>query len=224
MDRAERKQWRARLDRLENAFNEDDDAFMATLSSVLGDVGDDVLRDVGTVAGRMREEIQRFRHSPRVTLPGSDEIPEVRRRIEYLARMTEQAAHETLALVESCMRDIDGLRDALGGENRINPQFRRQAEHLTDGVRANLQNLLLAQGYQDLSGQILGQLDSFMMNLEQGLSEIGQLTGNVLPAGAPESAPIPADVACGPHVPGIEDESYVDSQDDVDRLIDGLGR
>src|SRR5690606_13626082 len=117
-------------------------------------------------------------------------------------------AHETLNHVEAAIRDCDSLRAGIASLDGGAQQ--RGMMHVADGIRGRLQQMLLAQGYQDLAGQVLLQLDGFLADMENGLARIGTLTGAAAKA---------ADEASGPHVPGVDDASYVEGQDDVDQLL-----
>lgn len=215
MDDTERERWRRRLQTLSAALEQGDDAFIAMLRDEYDNETRSVLLEVGGVAGEMRDELQRFRHTPGLDAAAASELPEARKRIDYLARMTEQAAHETLGLVEAALRDCDSVRAALVVP-RQDRHLRHGTEHLLLQMREKLQQMLLAQGYQDLAGQVLKQLDGFLAEMEEGLARIGALTGGVGREKNPEQA-------TGPQVPGVDDGNYVDGQDDVDQLLADLG-
>lgn len=214
MDDKERESWRRRLNALDAALEEGDERFLAVLRGGFDEETQRLLREVGDVAVVMQDELKRFRHMPAIENAASAELPEARKRIAYLAQMTEQAAHETLNLVEATIRDCDSLRAGVASLDAGSQQ--RSLLHVADEIRGRLQQMLLAQGYQDLAGQVLMQLDGFLADMEKGLARIGTLTG----AGGSAK---PADEASGPHVPGVDDASYVEGQDDVDQLLADLG-
>ncbi|HLU62750.1 MAG TPA: protein phosphatase CheZ [Gammaproteobacteria bacterium] len=214
MDEKERDGWRRRLAALSDALEAGDDRFLEVLRAGFDEQTRQLLREVGDVAVVMQDELKRFRHMPAFDNAATAELPEARKRIAYLAQMTEQAAHETLNHVEAAIRDCDSLRAGLASLEAGAQQ--RSMMHVAEGIRGRLQEMLLAQGYQDLAGQVLMQLDGFLADMEKGLARIGTLAG----AKAGDAS---ADQAVGPHVPGVDDAAYVEGQDDVDQLLADLG-
>ena len=106
-------------------------------------------------------------------------------------------------------------------------------------VRGSLSEVLIAQGYQDLSGQIIRGVMNLVAELESALGQLVRLAGN---PGAIESPAAPAAPAAangahaapaernhqgnghGPVVPGIGHQAAaVSGQQDVDALLAALG-
>src|SRR5690606_14745500 len=89
-------------------------------------------------------------------------------------------------------------------------------------VRANLAEVVLAQGYQELSGQIIRGGMKLVGELEVALVELVRLSRIDAPAPAQRPA---EDTRCGfgPAIPGIDNGSAVSGQQDVDSLLAGLG-
>jgi chemotaxis protein CheZ len=90
-----------------------------------------------------------------------------------------------------------------------------------DKVRGNLSEVLLAQGYQDLSGQIIRGVMKLVSELEIALVDLVRLsktgTMNVKPVSDETRR------GFGPAVPGINNGPAVSDQQDVDALLSGLG-
>jgi chemotaxis protein CheZ len=76
---------------------------------------------------------------------------------------------------------------------------------------------MLAQSFQDLTGQILRGVQRLIGEVETALGEIARVTGAQY--GAPPESPAALE---GPAVPGVT-RNAVTAQDDVDALIAGLG-
>jgi len=89
-------------------------------------------------------------------------------------------------------------------------------------VRGNLSEVLLTQGYQDLSGQIIRGVMKLVAELETALVDLVRLsrTGpNAALAGPSDNL----SRGFGPAVPGIDNGPSVSGQSDVDSLLAGLG-
>lgn len=87
-------------------------------------------------------------------------------------------------------------------------------------VKEHLTAVLLAQEYQDLTGQIIKKVINLVEDVENKLIGLIQLTG------APQLATDKNDDASsldGPPVPGIAHADTVSGQDEVDDLLSSLG-
>lgn len=90
-----------------------------------------------------------------------------------------------------------------------------------DKVRGNLTEVLMAQGYQDLSGQIIRGVMKLVSELETALADLVRLSRTGQPT--PGSAKDAMARGFGPAVPGVDNGPSVSGQSDVDSLLAGLG-
>jgi chemotaxis protein CheZ len=90
----------------------------------------------------------------------------------------------------------------------------------SEQVRRNLADVLLAQGYQDLTGQIIRSVMKLVEELESALANLAKLSGDSV-----EHLSIGAEPAQqpGPVVPGVTKGEVASGQTDVDALLSGLG-
>jgi len=89
-------------------------------------------------------------------------------------------------------------------------------------VRNNLNEVVMAQGYQDLSGQIIRGVMKLVSELEVALVELVRLSksGGGKPRAVAEEE---VQRGYGPVVPGVSHGPAVSDQEDVDALLSGLG-
>jgi chemotaxis protein CheZ len=186
--------------------------------------------------------LQRFRIDSRLVDLAEKEVPDARARLDHVLKLTDEAAHKTMDLVEQSgplaertsrqaedimvlwkrfrARDIDvvAFRDMLARMDA----FLESAHADMDKVRGNLAEVVLAQGYQDLSGQIIRGVMKLVGELEVALVELVRLskTGGqkVRPSNVEETSR-----GYGPVVPGVNHGPAVSDQEDVDALLSGLG-
>ena len=115
-------------------------------------------------------------------------MPDARKRLTHVVKLTDEAAHRTLDLVELCGPLVDeaarGAAQLL--ESRNLPQWpERAAEFLgrtrsdTDALRAHLSELLMAQGYQDITGQIIRSVIALVDELERVLGKLVQIAEGI---------------------------------------------
>lgn len=166
-------------------------------------------------------------------------IPDARDRLAYVAGMTEQAARRVLDatdLAEPRQAALAAEMAALGErwdqllDGRLDVDaFRRLAWQthrflVADGpahvaaTRSQLSEIMLAQDFQDLTGQVIRKITAMAQDLEQGL--LGLLVDTM-----PDSAGIapPADLINGPVVRVDGRDDVVASQQQVDDLLASLG-
>jgi chemotaxis protein CheZ len=88
-------------------------------------------------------------------------------------------------------------------------------------MKNNLNDVLMAQDFQDLTGQIITRVITLVEEVEGNLVELIRLTGDRFAKPVEDKE---ADtVAEGPHVPGVGNKDVVANQDDVDDLLSSLG-
>jgi chemotaxis protein CheZ len=168
---------------------------------------------------RLTRQVQRalesFQSDARLADLAEKEVPDARARLQHVLTLTDDAAHRTMDLIEGCGPVIDQLavvaaRAGAGGE----------AQALCAQLRRQMSDMLLAQGYQDLSGQIIRHVISLVGEVEQALLGLAQLVGD---NAAPRANGADPSQGFGPIVPGVDHGSAVASQQDVDALLSGLG-
>jgi chemotaxis protein CheZ len=80
--------------------------------------------------------------------------------------------------------------------------------------------VLIAQGYQDLTGQIIRSVMKLVEELESALSNLAKLSGDVVEHATLGEGP---SAGHGPTVPGVSKGEVASGQTDVDALLSGLG-
>jgi chemotaxis protein CheZ len=186
--------------------------------------------------------LERFRIDSRLVDLAEKEVPDAKHRLDHVLKLTDEAAHRTMDLVEqSCpladrtareAAEIVELWQKFRSRKIAVDEFRSMLKRLDvflestrtdmDKVRGNLAEVLLAQGYQDLSGQIIRGVMKLVSELEVALVELVRLSKTGGPAMARASS---GDTrrGFGPAIPGIKSGPTVSGQQDVDALLSGLG-
>ncbi len=162
----------------------------------------------------------------------ASQITDAQGRLEYVATLTEQAANKVLnatdlgmpeqdALAKSA-KDMDSRWENLFAGKLSVDEFKTLASDSkgfanaviasTDAEKARLLEIMMAQDFQDLTGQLIKKVVAITKAVEQELAQI--LIDNA-PANFKEKA---VDLMEGPSVPTTALE-----QDDVDNLLDSLG-
>jgi chemotaxis protein CheZ len=227
----------------ESFANGDRDSFLKTLGR-LGETRDGLLYgDLRDLSRSLRFALDQIRVDSRLATLAGKEVPDARLRLNHVLTLTEQGAHRTLDLVEqSCplaektakeaaallvpLRNIrDGITEAAALQVLLThvETFLASAQRDSDTVRTNLTEVLMAQSYQDLSGQIIRGVITLVTEVERTLTRFSALVGDgpedmtVTPSEPPSSSS-----GFGPAVPGVTSNS-IGEQNDVDALLANLG-
>ena len=162
----------------------------------------------------------------------ASQINDAQGRLEYVATLTEQAANKVLNATDAGLPEQDSLaKSAKGLEGRWDElfsgkmslenfkilaadskTFTQQVQTATDAEKARLLDIMMAQDFQDLTGQLIKKVLIITQGVERELAQI--LIDNA-PSELKEKA---IELMEGPSVPKAALE-----QDDVDNLLDSLG-
>jgi chemotaxis protein CheZ len=197
--------------------------------------------DLRKLTGDLQSALQRFRVDSRLADLAEKDVPDARLRLDHVLRLTDEAAHRTLDLVEQsgplAERTAQAAKDLkepwqLFRDRKIAVEdFHRMVRKMDaflqattsdmDKVRENLSEVLLAQGYQDLSGQIIRGVMKLVAELELALADLVRLSQT----GARTARHVSDETrrGFGPPIPGIKTSPAVSGQQDVDALLSGLG-
>jgi chemotaxis protein CheZ len=189
----------------------------------------------------LQSALDRFRLDPRLLTLAEKEVPDARHRLDHVLKLTDEAAHRTMDLVEKAAPlaertareavEIVALWKRFRSRTIAVDEFQRMIERMDtfleaaqgdmDQVRGNLSEVLLAQGFQDLSGQIIRGVMKLVTELEFALSDLIRISRS----GPRTSKPLSDETrrGFGPAIPGVSNGPAVSDQDDVDALLSGLG-
>jgi chemotaxis protein CheZ len=231
-----------------------DDDLANRLIEELGRMHDSILfQELGKLTRDLHEALNAFRMDSRLSEIAQVDIPDAKERLNYVVVMTEQSAHRTLNAVEESLpmaeflsRRSEQLADAwrrFRGRDMTLAEFREFSQQLgeflehsasdAESIRANLSEVLMAQDFQDLTGQVIRRVINLVQDVEKNLVGLVRISGERLSTPdqkkskewpqEPDKAP-PGGAGGGPFVPGTADTSeVVCGQDDVDDLLSSLG-
>jgi chemotaxis protein CheZ len=167
----------------------------------------------------------------------AEDIPDARDRLDYVARLSENAAQKVLNATD----EAGPLQDKIGSDARelsaswetllqgspSEEQWRTLARQTLDvlgtaqanttATKAHLMDIMMAQDFQDLTGQVITKVTAIAQNLEKQLVQ-------TLIDFAPEQLKKEIDngLLNGPQIDPSK-EGVVADQGQVDDLLDSLG-
>jgi len=221
----------------------DEDGAVSVIAALAG-IRDSVLfQEIGRLTRELHDSINGFVLDSQLADIAQTEMPNAAERLRYVITTTEQAANTTLGAVEDSLPLADSLRNdarhlgerwakfnsrqltvddfrELSGELS---QFLDVTQANTEELHHKLSEVLIAQGYQDITGQVIRRVIELVNDVEGKLVELVRLSGNRGKA-VKTAAPGDKDTgAHGPAVPGVDKGDIVNGQDDVDDLLSSLG-
>lgn len=134
---------------------------------------------------------------------GTSSLPDACARLEHVVQLTESSSMRTLDLIDECGRLLMQLPAPADDAQRA----------ALAGLRARFSEMSLAQGYQDLTGQIILRVVELVRAVHAGLGDI---------VGAEEPLHLTSNTrGHGPAVAGVD--AAPAQQDDADELLSSLG-
>lgn len=195
----------------------DEASFAAALAELQLEREGTLQEGVRHVASNLRRALEQFRSDSRLVRMAGREVPDARLRLAHVIELTDDAAHRTMDLIDQCGALADAAQRHLAEASIELPGLAAEI----GGIRGRLAEMLVAQGYQDLSGQIIRGVMKLIDELESALRELVVISG----ADPDAVAPLEDDWRrpAGPSVPGVAHGNAVDGQHDVDALLSGMG-
>ncbi len=168
----------------------------------------------------------------------AQEMPNNRDRLNYIAAMTAQAAERTLNAAEAAQpiqeklavdaRDLSGKWDRLFAKQLGVEEFKalvhdtrgylKEAPARTEATNAQLMEIIMAQDFQDLTGQVIKRILEAAQNLE---SQLLSLLIETTPEDVRQT--VDPGLLNGPVINAAGRNDVVTSQEQVDDLLESLG-
>ncbi|MDH2431246.1 hypothetical protein WH50_21275 [Pokkaliibacter plantistimulans] len=214
-----------------------------------------LFREVGKLTRALHESIKAF-HSDfehNVLIAHSEDVQNITdasERLNYVIELTGTAANRTMDMVDESMP----VAEKLGSQAELlredwerlvkremdakafrelfkrTSEFLKQVESGSKSLNTNLTEILMAQGYQDLTGQLIRRVISLVTEVERNLVQMVRMAGKVDFISGITHDFEPQDqkteeqkiIGEGPQLPtGSQD--VVSGQDEVDDLLSSLG-
>ncbi len=198
-----------------------------------------LFQEIGKLTRQLHDALGSCRNDQRISNLAAREMPDARQRLGYVMQKTEESAHRTLNAVETALPLSKKLKTDAASMTRDWQRFKRRElsaedfrllskrlEKFLESVNTCtleiddcLSEILLAQDYQDITGQIISRVIGIVEEVEQGLVSVIRDCGETSQSPAETEPDIRAE---GPQV-NSKRADVVKGQDDVDDLLISLG-
>ena len=193
-------------------------------------VSNEVFQQLGSITRLLHDTMQQIGVMPKLQL-AADGLPDARSRLTYIATKTAEAANKVLNSVDSAKADHIAISQATRAIARAivaDPvdavasgavmNFVRDVERRTSAIDAHLTDIMLAQDFHDLTGQVVARVVTLASDLEDSLVK---LLVQVVPPDQREKVD-PA-ILHGRVVDAAGRTDVVNNQGEVDDLLASLG-
>jgi chemotaxis protein CheZ len=149
-------------------------------------------------------------------------LSDARSRLQYIARKTGESADKVLTAVEQAKREGNQLLGEARRRLAEQPDdaFAARVEDALTGIDAQLTDIMLAQDFHDLTGQVVARVVSLAADLEDNLVRLLVRSAPAEQARAPAGGSSTLD---GPVIDPGERTDVVRDQGEVDELLATLG-
>lgn len=195
----------------------------------------EVINKIGHMTRALHDSLRELGYDKNLE-KAANSIPDAQDRLNYIAAMTQQAAERVLNAtdaaqpvvqkIESEAKYLSGEWQKLFDKQLDQEQFKQLATRThaylmevpkqTKVTSGHLTEIMMAQDFQDLTGQVIKKIIEVTQQMEQQLL-------NLLVENAPPSAKIDSGLLNGPVINAEGRTDVVTSQKQVDELLESLG-
>ncbi len=203
-----------------------------------------LFQELGRLTREFHDTLNSFQLDSDIVSLTEHDIPDAKERLNYVITMTEQAANRTLGAVEQSMPACDRLEAAAAKLHKDWKKFTKReldveqfrifskeldgflasVQEDTTLLKGHLTDALMAQDFQDLTGQVIRKVITLVSDVEKNLVDLIRASGQAAAAtGKGSGSRADKEALQGPPIPGKAAASTVSGQDEVDDLLSSLG-
>ncbi len=147
-------------------------------------VSPEVFQQIGTITRVLHDTMQQLGVMPKLQV-ATDGLPDARSRLSYIATKTAAAANKVLNSVDQAKADhahITAATNAMAAAIVADPvkavasgavmNFVKEVEISTGRIDAHLTDIMMAQDFHDLTGQVVAKVVTLANDLEDSLVKL----------------------------------------------------
>jgi len=214
------------------------------ITKIQNPINSELFAEIGKLTRQLHDSLRNFQIDSRLNDLATADIPDAKERLNYVIDRTEDAANKTMDAVESIFPVVEDIQ---GQVSNVNPNWHKLMNNElelsefkslchdidkllkttgseTTKIQALMTDVLMAQDFQDLTGQVIRKVIDLVREVEDSL--INMLTAFGLNSEEASEKAMPSvgeNLVEGPIVNTEERDDVVADQDDVDDLLSSLG-
>ena len=206
------------------------DEYAALAPQMAAQASPEVFQQLGHITRQLHDTLQQLGVMPRLQM-AADGLPDARSRLSYIARKTGEAADKVLNSVDQAKAQhghiasetrriaaaivADPVKAVASGAVM---NFVGDVESATERIDQHLTDIMMAQDFHDLTGQVVAKVVALATDLEDSLLKL------LVQAAPPEQAQkVEPTLLQGPVVDPNGRADVVKDQGEVDDLLASLG-
>ncbi|MFT5755319.1 MAG: chemotaxis protein CheZ [Alteromonadaceae bacterium] len=214
------------------------------IAEIQNPINTELFAEIGKLTRQLHDSLMNFQVDSRLNDLANADIPDAKERLNYVISRTEEAANKTMDAVEAIFPVVDKIQKQVEDVNPLWTKLMHNELNMdefkslcididalltttnaeTDHMKTLMTDVLMAQDFQDLTGQVIRKVIDLVVEVEEGLINMLTAFGITSNAGAEKSLPKVGDnLVEGPIVNTKERTDVVEDQDDVDDLLSSLG-
>lgn len=208
----------------------------------------ELFAEVGKLTRQLHDSLANFQLDPKIADLATDDIPDAKERLSYVMSLTEQAANKTMDAVDASLPLADKINNDI---TQLKPEwdklmqrqlelgefkslcysvneFMETAEKDAAQIHILMTEIMMAQDFQDLTGQVIKRVIELVKEVEDSLIHLLTVFGEPSKESVKEVNEVKAvadnnnDVE-GPIIDPENRDDAVSNQDEVDDLLSSLG-
>ena len=235
------EQAKSLVDFLETGQQEKADELIAEIQNP---INSELFAEIGKLTRQLHDSLMNFQLDSRLNNLATADIPDAKERLNYVIKCTEDAANKTMDAVESIFPVVDTIQQQI---EKVNPLWGKLMNNKieltefkslcldidilltttgseTEHMRSLMTDVLMAQDFQDLTGQVIRKVIDLVREVEDSLINMLTAFGISTEGSLEPSLPSVGDnLVEGPIVNAQNRDDVVENQDDVDDLLSSLG-
>lgn len=220
------------------------DAADAIIAEIQNPINSELFAEIGKLTRQLHDSLTNFQLDSRLNDLATADIPDAKERLNFVITRTEEAANKTMDAVEAIFPVVDTIAEQV---EAVNPSWTKLMNNELDlnefkalcvdidtllkntgketqHIHSLMTDVLMAQDFQDLTGQVIRKVIDLVREVEDSL--INMLTAFGISAEAIQESGKPKvgdNLVEGPIVNTDNRDDVVEDQDDVDDLLSSLG-
>lgn len=216
----------------------------ALVGQIQNPINSELFAEIGKLTRQLHDSLTNFQLDSRLSDLANADIPDAKERLNYVISQTEQAANKTMDAVESIFPVVDTIQTQI---KTVKPLWQKlmskelsidefkslcrdidvllkTTDSETSRMHALMTDVLMAQDFQDLTGQVIRKVIDLVIEVEESL--INMLTAFGISSEEAKDVVNPTlgdNLVEGPIVNREKRDDVVADQDDVDDLLSSLG-
>ncbi|GAB6034289.1 protein phosphatase CheZ [Galenea microaerophila] len=177
----------------------------------------EIVEGMEDLANQIQNTLISFAEETDLLTQAKHDLPDATERLNYVIEETEKASHSTLEAAEKIYETL---------EQALNEAEQESVKNQIQEAMSLINTIILAQGFQDLTGQVLKKVIHLVTELERNLKTLIEKSGidyDFISNKTEAEKQAEREKGMGPNVTQKSKQDAVSDQGDVDDLLANLG-